>query len=380
MYLHLLVMMLTIGLSPDLAARSRSLRGNRVMWPLLLLLGWTLLAAAHAGAFPDMPTRLFHTFRVVLVLTLAMMLWRIEALHALRGFLFGALFACILVAANRIWGLPDWAVWSSLIAPRNNFSSANMIALAIAAGIFFCLVFRAGARPGERWFAFAASLAVGLTVVLHAVSRNAHVLLALVTMTVVIYRFRSLRAVTAGLVTVLVLTLSAWAFSPTIQSRFAEVSSNMHAVEAESRYNSSIGVRWRMYQEAYSEMVRHPLLGAGVGSWLPHWKSIWASLDQQLPLEESTRFAEINNPHNDFLLAGMETGVPGLLILVWLFAQLAATGWHHRSTMGGVSVMVSVALAATAMVNAPLRDAAFGTTLLWLLGASLAAQRKVLRA
>ena len=53
-------------------------------------------------------------------------------------------------------------------------------------------------------------------------------------------------------------------------------------------------------------------------------------------------FLEINNPHNGFLLAGMEPDVAGMLVL---------------------------------MVNAPFRDAALGVALLWLLGAGLAGHK-----
>ena len=376
MYLHLLVLLSVMAIAPHPAARWQRLRASPLLLPLLLMLGWTVLAALVGGMFPETPTRIFHTVRVVLVIALALMLSRCEARHALGGFLAGALLACALVAANRLWGLPDWPIWSSLITPRNNFSSGNMITLALAAGTFFCLALDAKARPAMRRLAVAGLTAAGVTVVLHAVSRNAQVLLAVVAMTAVVYRFRSLRAVIAGAVTVLLLVAAAWQFSPTIQSRFAEVTSNLHAVEAKAMYNSSIGVRWRMYQEAYGEMARHPLLGTGVGSWSPYWKAVWASLDQELSPEEFRRFAEINNPHNDYLLAGMETGVPGLLLLVWVFVQFMVTGWRRRSTAGAITVMMALALAATAMVNAPLRDAALGMTLLWLLGASVAAQRE----
>ncbi len=36
---------------------------------------------------------------------------------------------------------------------------------------------------------------------------------------------------------------------------------------------------WRMYQEAVQGMVEHPVLGTGVGSWLPHWNSVWMGMD-----------------------------------------------------------------------------------------------------
>jgi len=373
MYLHLLVLMLAMCFTPGLSARVRALRNNSLIPPLLLMVAWTLLAAVVGGMYPDLSTRVFHVVRVFVVLSVAVMLTREEAKAAFRGLLIGALFACLLIAVHRVWGLPDWSIWKSLIAPRNNFSSGNMMTMAIAAGVLVCLAMGVGAKGAQRWLSLLAACVLAATVVLHALSRNAQVLLALAPMTVVLHRFRSWRALLVGLALVASLMALAWHFSPTIQGRFAEVSSNLQAANDEARYNTSIGVRWRMYQEAVNGMRARPLFGQGVGSWLPHWKRVWASLDQRLPPEESIRFAEINNPHNDFLLAGVETGIPGMLILIWLFARIIRAGWRQRGTAGSITLMMAVAIAGSALVNAPLRDAALGMTLLWLLGASLAA-------
>lgn len=376
MYLHLLLMVLALLLSPDRSSRLRQLQNHPLLAPLLLMLAWTLLAAAVGGMFPDLPTRLFHVVRVATVLALALMLSRNEAWLAIVGLLVGAVFASAIIAVHQVWGLPEWAIWKSLIQPRNNFSSGNMVTLAVASGVLVCLFLRAGASVSERLLTLIAVFALGTTVVLHAVSRNAQALLALTPIVIILHRFRSFRASLSGLVVVLLLVTIAWQVSPTMERRFAEVTSNLHNVTAQSRYNSSIGVRWRMYQEAFDGMVERPVFGQGVGSWSPHWNSVWGTLDQKLSIEESSRFAEINNPHNDFLLAGMETGVPGILIVVWLFARIVRLGWRQRNTAGNITVMMAAAVAASAMVNAPLRDAALGMTLLWLLGASVAAHQE----
>ena len=376
MYLHLLLMTLAIGLSADRSARLRRVLGNACVLPAVTWLAWTLLAALVGALSDDLATRLFHVLRVLLVWALGMALWRREAVLALTGFLVGAVLAATIVAAHHLWGLPDWAIWRSLIAPVNNFSSGNMISMAVAAGLFFFLAIRQHDAGQGRWLAAAGAAALGLTVVLHAVSRNAQILLILAPMAAVLYRYRSLRATGLGLLLALALAAIAWQFSPQIQSRFAEVTSNLHAVTAEASYNSSIGIRWRMGQEAFEQMVAHPLFGTGVGSWLPHWKQAWAQMQPNLPAQEHLRFAEINNPHNDYLLAGMETGVPGMLLLGWTLARFIRLGWRSASPAGGILVVLAVAMAATAMVNAPLRDAALGMTLLWLMGVGVAVRRE----
>jgi O-antigen ligase len=373
MYLNLLLMLLALVFAPDVIRRAKKLRRESLVLPIALMLAWTLLAAAAGHWFPDTAMRLFHVFRVALVLCIGLMLTPTEARIALAGFLLAAVFAALLICAHHIWGMPDWALWNGLLSSRNNFSSGNMITLATACGAYFLLGIRKESRLKDRWPALGAGLALGIVVALHALSRNSQLLLVLLLMTAVLCRFRSLRAAIVGLAVVIALAGSMWQFSPQTQSRFHELASNLQAAELGSSYGTSGGVRWRMYQEAAKGMAAHPVFGMGLGSWLPHWRTVWLDMGKNSSPDFKRQFSEINNPHDDFLLAGMETGVPGMLILIWLVARFVRTGWEQRSTAGGITVVMGVSIFTTALVNAPFRDAALGMTLLWLLAVSVAA-------
>ena len=379
MYLNLCLMLLALVLVPDVMLRIRKLRRQAVVLPIVLMVAWTLLAVAVGDWFPDTATRLFHVFRVALVLCIGLMLTPGEARLALAGFLLAAIFAALLVSAHHIWGMPDWAIWNGLLSSRNNFSSGNMITLATACGVYFFLGIRKDSRHEDRWPALGAGLALGIVVALHAVSRNSQLLLVLLLMTAVLCRFRSLRAAILGLTVVIALAGSMWQFSPQTQSRFHELVANLQAAAVGSSYATSGGVRWRMYQEAAQGMATHPVFGMGLGSWLPHWRTVWLDLEKNVPPGAKHPFSEINNPHDDFLLAGMETGVPGMLILIWLVARFIRTGWRQGSAAGNITVVMGVSVFTTALVNAPFRDAALGMTLLWLLAVSVAAHGEVKR-
>ncbi|MBC7706042.1 MAG: O-antigen ligase family protein [Rhodoferax sp.] len=379
MYLNLLLMLTALAFAPDWMQRVRKLRQESVVLPIALMVVWTLLAAAVGDWFPDTATRLFHVFRVALVLSIGLMLTAGEARMALAGFLLAAIFAALLVCAHHIWGMPDWAIWNGLLSSRNNFSSGNMITLATACGVYFFLGIRKGLRHEDRWLFLGAGLALSIVVSLHAFSRNSQLLLVLLLMTAVLCRFRSLRAAIFGLAVVVALAGSMWQFSSRTQSRFHELVANLQAAEVGGSYATSGGVRWRMYQEAAQGMAAHPVFGMGVGSWLPHWRTVWLELEKDGLPAVQRQFSEINNPHDDFLLAGMETGVPGMLILIWLVARFVRTGWRQASAAGSVTVLIGASVFTTALVNAPFRDAAFGMTLLWLLAVSVAAHGEVKR-
>lgn len=372
MYLNLLLMLVALAISPGLRMAFERLRRQPVIVPLALFVLWTLLAAVAGDWYPDTPTRIFHTVRVALVLCLGMMLTSDQALRAFVGFACGSLAAALIVALHHVWGLPEWSLWNSLLMNRNNFSSGNMITMATASGTCFVLAINARCERASRWLLLALALALAVTVSLHAVSRNAQLLLAVLLLVGLLYRFRSIKAALGGLVAVALLVAATWTFSPTTSERFGKLADELHAVSAEQNYSSSVGVRWRMYEEAIQGMVEHPVLGTGVGYWLPHWLSVWRELGPSQPPELRSAFSDINNPHNDFLLTGMETGVPGLLLMAWWLGSLVREGWRHDTAASAITTIFGMSIVATAMVNAPLRDAALGMTLLWLLGASVA--------
>jgi O-antigen ligase len=340
-----------------------------------LLLLWSLLVAVAGPWYPDSATRLFHLVRVALVVSLGLMLTAGEAQLAIRAFLASAVVAVAIVIAHLLWGLPDWTIWSSLLHARNNFSSGNMIVLASASGVFWWIAAQSAVKPGPRWAAAAAGLATTATVAMHAQSRNAQLLMAVLLLVVVVCRFRSWRSTMGGAATVLMLAVAAWWLSPVVHDRFAELVSDVRGVQSQADEITSIGLRWRMAQEAVDGIGENPLLGTGLGSWLPRWHIAWAGFADGLPPDTPPHLADTNNPHNDFLLTGMETGFPAMLILIWFLLAFIVPGWRSRSLAGGITVVLGVAVALTAAVNAPLRDAALGSALLWLLAASMALHR-----
>lgn len=373
MYLNLLSMLLVMALQPDRLQRLARLRQAPALPALVLLLLWSGLATALGPWQDDSSARLFHLVRVALIVSLGLMLSADEARLAIRAFLASAIVAVLIVLTHRLWVLPDWTIWSSLLQSRNNFSSGNMIVLASASGVFWWLATQAQDRARWRWTA--AGLATTATVALHAQSRNAQWLMAVLLLVVVVCRFRSWRAALGGGLAVVMLAVAAWWISPTVHDRFAELVSEVRGVQTQAQEITSIGLRWRMAREAIAGIGENPVLGTGLGSWLPRWHIAWAGFADSLPADTPPHLADTNNPHNDFLLTGMETGIPAMLMLIWFLLTFIVQGWRRRSLAGGVSVVLGVAVTLTAAVNAPLRDAALGSALLWLLAASMAWHR-----
>ena len=369
-YAHMLLML--AFLASDMGRRlPRVAQQQTLLWPMAAVLLWTLVALAAGAWVEDSPTRIFHIVRVLLLLLMGMLLTRDEAAMAVRGLLVGALMAAFIVAAHHIWGLPPWTIWNSLLSSRQNFSSGNMIMMAIAAALFFHFGLRNDQNWINRWVAWVAAPTLVVTVAAHSVSRNAQILLPVLFALAILYHYRAWRAVWASLALALAMVLGALHGSPTTQTRFFDMIGEAQRVATSSDYTTSVGERWRMHEEAARGMMTHPVFGTGVGSWLPRWRIVAQESMGNLTPEQRVRHSEINNPHNDYLLAGMETGVPGLVAMVWMLVAFLVVGWRQWSTSGGVTALLVTGVAVTALINAPLRDAALGMTLLWLLGASV---------
>ncbi|MEO8542824.1 MAG: O-antigen ligase family protein [Burkholderiaceae bacterium] len=374
-YAHMLLLLAC--LASDMGRRLPSLAQQRpLLWPMAAVLLWTLAALAEGTWVEDTPTRIFHIVRVLLLLLMGMLLTRAEAGMAVRGLLVGSLMAALIVVAHHIWGLPPWTIWNSLLTSRQNFSSGNMIMMAIAAALFFHFGLRNDQKWINRWVAWVAALTLAVTVAAHSVSRNAQILLPVLFALAILYHYRAWRAVWTSVALALAMVLGAFYGSPTTQTRFFDMVEEAQRIATSSDYTTSVGERWRMHEEAARGMLAHPVFGTGVGSWLPRWRIVAQESMGNLTPEQRERHAEINNPHNDYLLAGMETGVPGLLAMVWMLVAFLVSGWRQWSTAGGVTALLVTGVAVTALINAPLRDAALGMTLLWLLGASAAGHGK----
>jgi hypothetical protein len=103
-----------------------------------------------------------------------------------------------------------------------------------------------------------------------------------------------------------------------------------------------------------------PLTGHGLGSW-PQW---WRQNTQS-----GTLLNAHTTPHNEYLLAAAQAGVPAaLLLLAWLLANL----WASAAAGAVPALMVWTTLLTTACTHAVLRDAKLALPLLLLAAVCMA--------
>jgi O-antigen ligase len=74
----------------------------------------------------------------------------------------------------------------------------------------------------------------------------------------------------------------------------------------------SAGARMRFYRHGLATILRHPVLGTGTGSFN-------VTYNDQAAIDEH---AKTSNPHNEFIMIGVQTGFVGISLMVALFAAL----------------------------------------------------------
>ena len=339
--------------------RSRASLDSHWRWLLWLLLAWPgMVWLAHGTGLDALP-RWAHSARLVACLALALTLPLHERKALLAGFLLGAIWtAGVVLVHHQLMPLPEWAIWHTLLSVKGNASSQKWILLATASGMGVWLAWQWLDTRWQRTALLALALLWGALVATYAVSRNAHLVLLLMPWLLLAYRYRQPRAWLLGGLLACGAGVLLWQWSPTMASRFNAGLGELGALALEGDFSGSVSVRAQMVWTAWAQMWQHPFIGTGLGSWA----EIWAEASQRHP-----DMAGVNNPHNDYALWGMETGLPGLMLLVLMQVKMLHQAWQRPTTIWrGAGWLTTCALCLTAAVNAPYRDAALGMSLLIL--------------
>lgn len=108
------------------------------------------------------------------------------------------------------------------------------------------------------------------------------------------------------------LVLAAYYTSPRLHERVNLVGSEYQAWQPNHGRDTSTGQRLDFYYNTLQMVQQHPLLGVGTGGFA-------AAFEQQVA---GTTVLLTKNPHNEYLMIAVQTGVIGLSLLFYLFYTL----------------------------------------------------------
>jgi O-antigen ligase len=123
-----------------------------------------------------------------------------------------------------------------------------------------------------------------------------------------------------------VLAVSLLFASPVVRSRFGKAKEDISQYR-QGNVNTSLGLRFYMWQIALSEIKRHPFLGVGTAGFKRSWE-VYKKDDPSLP-------PSVFHPHSNFLYMLVSYGVFGLVSFCWLLLIMLKKGWKNRESALG---------------------------------------------
>ena len=168
----------------------------------------------------------------------------------------------------------------------------------------------------------------------------------------------------------LLLLVALAAGSSRMGERFREVGSSMQPLNPTSEHASSPGMRLDLWHRSLQSLAESPWTGSGVGSWNREFRRQEGIHAKETPINEASR--QHHNPHQEYLLWGVEMGLPGILLLCALFAALYRDSQELAAPERRALQSVLLALLVACLFNCALHDAMIGDFFCITLGLLLA--------
>lgn len=356
----LIVLILWLVSSEQRQLHLQRIPSKTVMLLLAAFALWPFIVAIYSGWYTDTTTRLFHMARVALMMQMGLMTTSSERLITFKGLVWGGIFTSLVVLIHHVHPLPEWAIWHHLLTVKGSQSSRAMIMLALASGVCAAMWLKTKHKHNAQplmWLTGAVLFA--LVVGIFSISRNAQIVLLIMPLILLMHHHRSVQGGLIAMAFCSFITLIAWKFFPLISSRFAQAIVELQIVFNSGNCESSVGARFAMYKMAWDQLLLHPWIGTGIGSFVDYWN--------QFAQGGCPSAAGIRQPHNDFLLFAMESGWVGLLTTLSVIGWFIKTFWRQANIYGTVGLMLCLTFIITGLVNSPMRDAGIGFVMIFLL-------------
>jgi O-antigen ligase len=224
-----------------------------------------------------------------------------------------------------------------------------------------------GERLWPVWFAAAASTIFLMNVLLLLDGRTGYaVAITMLTLSVMWAVPRRMR-LSALLVTPALVLIIMYMGSSHIQNRISPIVTESSQFSQKVETNSSSGWRLNAWHRSIQGIQEAPWYGHGVGSWAITVKRIEGAGAIEVFGE-----GDASNPHQEYLLWGVELGILGTLLYVMILLAIALDANHFKPPVQKAVWSVLAALAVASLFNSTLYDDLIGDFFCVTLGVLLA--------
>lgn len=218
-----------------------------------------------------------------------------------------------------------------------------------------------------RWISFAMPLFAALNIMLLLAGRSGY-FIAIALICASTYwglprRFRLLITLAAPMLLFSVSLLLSTHFRAGIERAVTESVSFIHQTETKT----SSGWRLNAWHRSTEAIVARPLAGYGVGSFVPA-----VSLFETTQKDEVFGTSLSSNPHQEFLLWGVELGYGGILLLVSFLTLIVRSALNMPAPTQRSVISVVITIGIACLFNSALYDDLIGDFLCIALGLCMA--------
>jgi O-antigen ligase len=295
-----------------------------------------------------------------------------EAGWALTAFL-GAQAFLLISSWLLYFHLPvPWATSRGALTSYAVFSSYldQGIMSAVAAAVFWQVRVLAPTR-GLRYACMAmAVLALGTVFVVFS-GRTGH-FAGIVMMSLAIFWALPRRLRFASLLAIPLICLLVFFSFDKVAQRFSATTAEISAYSEGVGAATSADNRLDFWAGSLAAIAQHPFRGTGVGSWTTEYNRIQGAKNSAFTDLGSRKEGNHGNPHQEFLLWGVQLGVGGIALLLAFLGAGVADLLKMPSPVTRAGLSVLAALAVACLFNSSLYDAYIGDFFCLTLGILLA--------
>ncbi len=202
------------------------------------------------------------------------------------------------------------------------------------------------------WIGMALALAAIVNVLFMLPGRSGHLaaiaVLSLAFLWALPHRWR-----VAGLLAPFLFVALAMAISPQFNERLTLAVQETSSFQKDIHPTTSSGMRLSFWHRSIQAIAERPFTGYGVGSWNQQYRR----LENNQPSPET---AKVRNPHQEYLLWGVQLGVGGALLLVGFMVALMRDAQRFSTPARRATQSVVLVLAVACLFNSSLFDALIG--------------------
>ncbi len=350
----------------DLHRQVRRLQSMAFLVPVFAALALFMLSLLWTPAPLDvaLASLVKHSRLLVIVLLVLMLHNAHESRWALLAFSLGIALQLVFswLSAAGV-PLPWQTTWRQHGVVFTSYLDQSII-FSTCAAIWWHMV---PAKAWQRWSTWCLVLAALANVLLLLDGRTGYLIaLMLIALAAMWQMPQQLRWPAFALMPALILSVLL-AMSPGFQARLALIGTELVASSTQIDTRTSTGWRLNAWHLSARAIQETPVLGHGVGSFTATVKHL-----QGADAEAVFGPGSLSNPHQEFLLWGIEIGVAGILLLFAVFIGLGSDFNRMPLPIRRAGMSVLAALFIGCSFNSTLYDGLIGDFFVTLLGLLLA--------